>query len=116
VHGTRGSGVVIAAEVVPKTAIDLGTAITHELSHHLGLYHTTEQAGQVIDPLTDTPKCPLTRDGTNGQAKDGRLTPEECGVQGSSDGGTTNLMFWSTRGGILTSQQADVLRSAMILE
>lgn len=67
-HGTHGSGVVFTAEYMGRSIEDaLGDStngnkytallLAHEVGHWLGLFHTTEQGGQMHDPLTDTPQC-----------------------------------------------------------
>lgn len=67
-HGTHGSGVVFTAEYMGAPVDDaLGTTtdgnaytallLAHEVGHWLGLFHTTEQGGQMHDPLADTPQC-----------------------------------------------------------
>jgi hypothetical protein len=73
---------------VPRAA----TTLAHEIGHQLGLYHTTELAGQPHDPLSDTPEC----------------SDSSC-----PDGFADNLM---TPGGdparhVLTHQQARVMRA-----
>jgi hypothetical protein len=105
-HGTGASGIAISADSLDQPDA-LGRVIAHEIGHMLGLFHTSESNGMVIDPLPDTPECRLDHD-TDG---DGKLSPEEC------DGwGTDNLMFWANRGGIgLTADQTAVLRTAPVL-
>ena len=61
VHGSDRSGVALAADVLG----DLGDAdqvLMHELGHFMGLFHTTESSGLVLEPLSDTPVCTLDRD------------------------------------------------------
>jgi hypothetical protein len=107
-HGSDGSGIAIAADLLGLPEIpSLGRVLAHEISHHLGLFHTTELAGFVLDPLVDTPECPLSRDADG----DGLLTAAEC-----MGAGADNLMFWAAAGEVLSldqrivSQQSPVLR------
>ena len=110
-HGTPGSGIVVAADMFldDADATELGRTLAHELGHALGLFHTTEVDGLVFDPLPDTPVCTLASD----RSRDGALDALEC----AADGGD-NLMFPTsdTEGTTLTPQQIEVLRSALILQ
>jgi len=104
-HGTSRSGVAIAVD----TMGDLDGAdlvLLHELAHFLGLFHTTESSGNVLDPLSDTPTCDLGQDADH----DGELSSEECAEHGAD-----NLMFWTGAGAVVTPQQRAVLQSAVIL-
>lgn len=68
-HGTPASGVVFTSEFLGRTFNDrfgggrvdgnkyTGIVMAHEVGHYLGLFHTTEQNGQAIEPLADTPQC-----------------------------------------------------------
>lgn len=105
VHGTARSGVALAADVLG----DLSGAelvLMHELAHYMGLFHTTESSGLVLDPLGDTPACALTQD----EDHDRVLTPDECLEYGGD-----NLMFWSGGGDVLSPQQIQVLASSAVL-
>jgi hypothetical protein len=53
--GTPMSGIVLAIGDTP--AVGDGLTILHEGGHFIGLNHTTEFAGGLADPLSDTPKC-----------------------------------------------------------
>jgi hypothetical protein len=109
-HGTTGSGIVIAAQklIDAGDAAQLGHNLAHELGHALGLFHTTELDGLVYEPLDDTPACPIARD----QDGSGTLSATEC----AADGGD-NLMFpTSDAGSQLTAEQARVLHAALILQ
>ena len=110
-HGTPGSGVVIAADVyvAAEQSQALGRTLAHELAHALGLFHTTEVDGRVFDPLPDTPSCPIARD-TN---RDGALDAGECAAFGGD-----NLMFPTTDATDtrLTPEQIEVLQRALILQ
>jgi hypothetical protein len=110
-HGTPGSGIVIAADMflAAGDAAKLARTIAHELGHALGLFHTTEVDGSVFDPLPDTPICPRQRD----LNRDGLLDATEC------DGfGADNLMFPTSDAAQtrLTADQVDVLQRAFILQ
>src|SRR5690606_25797474 len=35
----------------------LSTTLAHELGHYLGMYHTSERAGNTHDPIADSPEC-----------------------------------------------------------
>lgn len=109
-HGGPGSGIAIASDmfVVPGRARELGRTLAHEIGHALGLFHTTEPNGVVVDPLDDTPACPLAQDGD----RSGSLDAEECAAHGGD-----NLMFsTSDAGDRLSDQQCEVLRRALILQ
>ena len=73
---------VVGLEEVPLVAM-------HEMSHQMGLFHTSEFDGTTIEPLGDTPACLRDHD----QNGDGMLTPAECRTAGAD-----NLMFWSGAG------------------
>jgi hypothetical protein len=108
-HGTGGSGIAIGVDSLAApgspVSVDLGRALAHEVGHFLGLYHTSEVNGLVLEPLPDTPECRLDSD-TDG---DELLLPSECG---SAAG---NLMFWAASGDVLSAQQEGVLRRALVL-
>lgn len=40
--------------------IDMGSTVSHELGHYLGLWHPTESAGSKHDFVPDTPQCSVT--------------------------------------------------------
>ena len=109
-HGTPGSGIVIATDMYlgADAPTQLGRTLAHELGHALGLFHTSEVDGLVVDPLPDTPACTLQQD----RDKSGSLDAEECAAHGGD-----NLMFSTSEAGTqLTPQQAEILRSALILQ
>lgn len=104
VHGSAASGVALALDVIgiaraPQVAI-------HEMSHQMGLFHTTEFDGVTIEPLADTPVCSSAYD-KNG---DGILVPSECVTAGAD-----NLMFWTGEGRTLSPEQREVLQRSIVL-
>ncbi|MED5483263.1 MAG: hypothetical protein VYA15_06085 [SAR324 cluster bacterium] len=64
----------------------LGETAAHEMGHQLGLFHTTEEKGDVFDIISDTPECSNSRDNDG----DGKMSAEEC-----EDYGGENIMFWT---------------------
>lgn len=106
-HGTGGSGIAFSTDLLDNQN-NLTKAIAHEIGHFLGLFHTSEINGQVLDPLPDTQECRLDRD-LDG---DGQLDPSEC-----EGFGTDNLMFWTISSGtMISADQAKVLQAAPILQ
>jgi hypothetical protein len=103
-HGTRASGVAIALDVAGVERAD--AMIFHEICHQMGLFHTTELDGFVMEPLSDTASCPKDLD----VDQDGILRSEECQTR---DG--ENLMFWEARGDALSPQQIEVLKRSLVL-
>lgn len=92
VHGTAGSGVVLAvnAHLKDGNVLDtqmLGETIAHELGHQLGLAHTTESGGEQHDFLADTPECDASHDADG----DGEVSAEEC-----ADVDGNHMMFWTS--------------------
>lgn len=105
-HGTGSSGIAIATDMMRGDGLQLGRTLAHEIGHYLGLFHTSEADGSVLDALADTPECRSDRD----RARNG-LDRDDC-----NDAGADNLMFWSvTQESVLTAQQGAVLRSAVVL-
>jgi hypothetical protein len=106
-HGSPNSGLAIAADFLePGGDLSLGRTMAHELGHVLGLFHTSEIDGIVLDPFPDTPECRLERD-LDG---DGFLIPPEC-----EGAGADHLMFWAATGDRLSAAQgAVVVRSPML--
>lgn len=96
----RGAADVTAlrAKLLPDFPEAVADAGTHELGHALGLWHTTEPFGDRVDPISDTPVCPLVCD-TNG---DGALFARECGGRAEGEapcrGTADNFMFWTLGG------------------
>jgi hypothetical protein len=106
-HGTAGSGIAIATDMMAGDATGLGRTLAHEIGHYLGLFHTSEADGSVLDALDDTPECRLAQD-TAGNGLD---------VKDCTGFGADNLMFWAkTTGTVLTSEQRAVLRAALVLQ
>jgi hypothetical protein len=105
-HGTAGSGIAVAVDMMMGNPGAFGRTLAHELAHYLGLFHVSEADGSVLDNLADTPECRAARDlAGNG------LDREDCAEHGAD-----NLMFWAKAPGIvLTEQQRAVLRANPIL-
>jgi hypothetical protein len=106
-HGTGGSGIAIATDMMAGDPMRLGRTLAHEIAHYLGLFHTSEADGSVFDALADTAECRSDRD----VDRDG-LSVADC-----EDAGADNLMFWAlTTGTKLSATQQSVLRAALILQ
>ena len=106
-HGTAGSGIAIATDMMDGDATRLGRTLAHEIAHYLGLFHTSEGDGRVFDALDDTPECRSDRD-----ADRGGLSVADC-----EDAGADNLMFWALATGTkLSAKQSAILRDALILQ
>jgi hypothetical protein len=99
-HGTAASGIAIAADFLDLPGVELGQVLAHEVGHHLGLFHTTEILGVVIEPIEDTPECRVENDADG----DGMVSDSEC-----RDAGADNLMFWAGSGEELTADQRRVV-------
>ena len=112
IQGTRYSGVVtttLDGPIGDLTEADLliqGATMAHEGGHYFGLYHTTESFGagatgtgfpawELVDPINDTPACPVTNDVNH----DGMVGAIECL---NLDG--RNLMFWLAEDGVVQDQ------------
>ena len=104
VHGTRHSGVVVAADpAVAGTEAEIGNTVAHELGHFLGLFHSAER------------RRPCAR----GESPD----TTDCAPYGGEDaladtawGDRDNLMYWASNGSAdLSEGQAFVLvRSPLV--
>lgn len=128
-NGTNGSGVVVSTfakinefnpncpasgacgqEYQEADFIDLGSTISHEVGHYLGLNHPSESDGSRTDPIADTPTCPTTTSG--GQTVVNHtscLTGAACGAACTSYNGTSvfcstatdcqfnHLMWWTSK-------------------
>jgi hypothetical protein len=92
-HGTSKSGVVVSALDYDAAPSDVAKIMAHEGAHFLGLYHTTEKGGDLFDPLSDTPECPISND-SNGN---GTMNSDECGGAGAE-----NVMWWTLTEGTAT--------------
>jgi hypothetical protein len=105
-HGTAGSGIAVAVDMMAGNPGAFGRTLAHEIAHYLGLFHVSEADGTVLDNLDDTPECRGEQDhGGNG------LDAQDCAEHGAN-----NLMFWAKAPGItLSEQQRAVLRSNPIL-
>ncbi|MBX3250327.1 MAG: hypothetical protein KF901_24325 [Myxococcales bacterium] len=107
--GSETNGIALALDVIfePDPLIPpLGTVVAHETGHFLGLFHTSEVDGTVVEPLDDTPECGPERD-TDG---DGWLFPAEC-----VGAGAENIMFWAAQNDGLSPQQAALVGRALLL-
>jgi hypothetical protein len=102
IQGTSHSGIAISAIDLESDPTITGLATAHEIGHYLGLYHTTEKAGDGWDPLDDTPFCGPENDAN----ADGYVAASECSGLGGD-----NVMFWSPPSGSsdLTANQEYVM-------
>jgi hypothetical protein len=68
--------------------VDMGSTISHEMGHYLGLNHPTEQSGSYHDYVPDTPKCVAS----NGVVTHSScLSQNPCGSQCGSYNGTSTF-------------------------
>ena len=105
-QGTGASGIAIATNMMANEPQALGRTLAHEIAHYLGLFHTSESNGVVLDPLDDTPECRSERG----------MSAEGLSVAACKGFGADNLMFWAkTTGTVLTPQQQAVLQRALLL-
>jgi hypothetical protein len=104
-HGTERSGLALAADLMGDL-VGADQVLLHEIAHYLGLFHTSESSGTVLEPLGDTPDCDATFDAN----ADGLLMTDECAGRGAE-----NLMFWTGPGVLLSPQQVDVFASSVAL-
>ncbi len=88
----------VRASLLPDFPEAVADAATHELGHALGLWHTTEGFGDRVDPVGDTPVCPVACDADG----DGALFARECGGRAAGEapcrGTADNFMFWTMGG------------------
>jgi hypothetical protein len=103
VSGTSKSGMVVTTADLRAAPDQVGLILAHEGAHFLGLFHTSEKAGDQHDPLSDTPQCGADSN-TDGN---GILDREECAGKGAE-----NVMFWApdTSSTTMTGDQGWVLR------
>jgi len=105
-QGTAGSGIAIASDMMVGDPQAFGRTLAHEIAHYLGLFHTSEADGRVLDNLADTPACLPDQDALG----DG-LDRLDC-----VDHGADNLMFWAkATGTTLTPLQREVLAGSPLL-
>jgi len=107
--------------------------VAHEAGHFLGLYHTTEGIGTIVDPIGDTATCFCQRCGAAPSQCQGlgqtdpqvaspyRMMVTDCLAPAGSVpcGGGDNLMFWLLdvdSKGLLTAEQAAVMRASPLVE
>ncbi|MCB9777836.1 MAG: hypothetical protein H6742_04670 [Alphaproteobacteria bacterium] len=86
VTGTSKSGMAVTTVDLRDDPREVGLILAHEGSHFMGLFHTSEKAGDRHDPLSDTPECGASAN-TDGN---GYLDREECAGKGAD-----NVMFWA---------------------
>ena len=101
--------------------------MAHEVSHALGLFHTTESqraSGEDFDPMTDTPQClcslcvtdsarPHCADQPNVQGQPATVDGANCGQGTQACGGADYLMFWQLTNlsrGNFSPQEGQVMR------
>ncbi|HEX5657789.1 MAG TPA: hypothetical protein VFX59_11370, partial [Polyangiales bacterium] len=101
-HGTERSGLALAADLMGDM-VGADQVLLHEIAHYLGLFHTSESSGSILEPLADTPECDKSFDSN----EDGVLGTDECEGHGAE-----NLMFWTGPGVLLSPQQIDVFASS----
>ena len=123
-HDPTGCGSAFGIGCGPDV---VGETVAHEVSHALGLFHTTESlgaSGEDFDPLTDTPECLCSlcvaeseRSGCADQqtASAGTTTVDgtSCSQGTQACGGADYLMFWTLSersAGNLSPQEGQVMR------
>ena len=111
----RRGAVVLPLASLPAEAARAGALLAHELSHALGLRHTSEFDGLRHDPIADTPACPVERASQLGSAGQPLLSAEDC-----ADLDGSNLLFYTApqsalSQGALTPGQAHVLSRSPLL-
>jgi len=146
--GTPASGVLVSMEDLPLNfpggcpAQELGIAsacgpdivaliVAHEAGHFLGLHHTTEGIGTIVDPMGDTATCFCQQCGASPSRCQGvgqndprvaspyQMLVTDCLGTTPGCGGGDNLMFWllaQDSKGLLTAGQAAVMRASPLVE
>jgi hypothetical protein len=133
VNGTIASGAVASAEDLkagrcpapgaPPALFTCGADLVayvaaHEAGHFLGLYHPTEFAGDLFDPLTDTARCECSaRCGLSPATCAAGIPSARC-LRDSRCGGGANLMFWQLGAasvGLVSPEQARIVRSSPLV-
>jgi hypothetical protein len=124
IHALTGCGTAFSIDCGPDV---VGETVAHEVSHALGLFHTSESLGASIedfDPLTDTPECLCSlcvaaseRSGcADPQSASGGTTTVDgasCSQGTQACGGADYLMFWTLSEkstGNLSPQEGQVMR------
>lgn len=105
-HNSTLSGVIVSSEHILMDGEDIlgnpinggtytGWTMIHEIGHYLGLFHTTEAADNITDPLADTPTC---------NSQQVNTSPQTCPDSG-------NIMFPLSLGqsGTFSSNQSSIL-------
>jgi len=123
-HDPSGCGGSFSIDCGPDV---VGETVAHEVSHALGLFHTTENLGassEDFDPLTDTPEC-LCSLCVPASARSGCAAPQggsggtttvdgtSCSQGTQACGGADYLMFWTLSAksaGNLSPQEGQVMR------
>ena len=101
--GEGATGVAVA--LGEQSEMDLGVVLSHEVGHYLGLAHTSERDGTVVEGISDTLECRRTLDVSG----DGTVSAEECPE------GAMNLMHWSPVGTALSAGQREQLSRCALM-
>lgn len=98
IGGTSKSGMVVTMADLRADPSSVGLILAHEGAHFLGLFHTSEKAGDRHDPLSDTPECSSSAN-TDGN---GYVDRNECAGKGAD-----NVMFWAPAVDVSTRMSSD---------
>jgi hypothetical protein len=129
------TGCTSALDIHACGADEVAYIAAHEGGHFMGLFHTTEQTGDVFDPMSDTPTCacatcaPTSQQASclskNPSANPPTLIRNEACLRPTGTpvcGGGDNLMFWLLPGSfnpnpssILSAHQGQVIRSNLVV-